>query len=48
MQPPRIDTEHLYGRRESGGRGLAQQKLTCKTITIGFKKYTQQKIEWYS
>ena len=39
MHHPRADIEHLYGKRENGGKGLIQLKLTYKIATVGLKKY---------
>ena len=46
MHHPRVDTEHLYVKRENGGGGLIQQEMTYKTITIGLKKYLDITTDW--
>ena len=39
MHHPRVDIEHLYIKRENGGRGLIQLELTNKTTTTRLLKY---------
>ena len=46
MHHPRADIKHLYVKRENGGRGLIQLKLTYKTTTVGIKKHLDTTIHW--
>ena len=46
MHHPRADIKHLYVKRENGGRGLIQLKLTYKTTTVGIKKYLDTTTHW--
>ena len=41
MYHPRADIEHLYIKRENGGRGFIQQELSYKATTTGWKKYLE-------